>query len=145
MLHDIPSDCYLLPDSGDSQECCRSGPLEVVQQTSLHHVLVSEVSAALEDERGVNIKHLSSHVAQWQITQHSEIPEISSLIELQNKVRAGALARKYLPLLQVVVPDGHLGCPDNVVVGEHDTLGVASSTTGVDQGGALVDGDAPQS
>ena len=51
----------------------------------------------------------------------------------------------FLPFLEAVVPDGKLGGPDNVVVGEHDTLGVASSTTGVDQGGALVDGDAPQS
>ena len=51
----------------------------------------------------------------------------------------------FLPFLEAVVPDGHLGRPDNVVVGEHHTLGVVSGTAGVDQRGALVDGDTAQS
>ena len=50
----------------------------------------------------------------------------------------------FLPFLKAVVPDGQLGGPDNVVVGEHHALGVASGSAGVDQGGALVDGDASQ-
>ena len=50
----------------------------------------------------------------------------------------------FLPFLEAVVPDGHLGGPDNVVVGEHHALGVASGSTGIDKSGALVDGDAPQ-
>ena len=50
----------------------------------------------------------------------------------------------FLPFLEAVVPDGKLGGPDNVVVGEHHALGVASGAAGVDQGGALVDGDASQ-
>ena len=54
------------------------------------------------------------------------------------------LVLPFLPFLEAVVPDGHLGSPNNVVVGEHHALGVASGAAGVDQGGALVDGDAPQ-
>ena len=50
----------------------------------------------------------------------------------------------FLPFLKAVVPDGQLGGPDNVVVGEHHALGVAGGSTGVDQSGTLVDGDPPQ-
>ena len=50
----------------------------------------------------------------------------------------------HLPLREVVVPEGNLAGPDDVVVGEHHTLGVASGARGVDQGGALVDGDTTQ-
>ena len=49
-----------------------------------------------------------------------------------------------LPFLEAVVLDGNFSSPENAVVGEHHTLGVASGSAGVDQGGALVDGDAPQ-
>ena len=113
---------YLLPDSGDAQEGRWPAPLEVVNETSLHHVFVRKVSAALQDDGGVDVKHLASHVAQRQIAQNSEIS-----------------------LLQTVVPDGHLGGPDDVVMGEHHPLGVPRGAGGVDQRGALVDGDTAQS
>ena len=86
----------------------------------------------------MDVKHLARHVTEWQVAQNTKIPVGETISVCQD---GGSLN---LPFLETVVPDGHLGRPDDVVVGEHHTLGVASGAAGVDQGGALVDGDAPQ-
>ena len=52
--------------------------------------------------------------------------------------------RHPLAVLELGEPEVLQGGEDDVVVGEHHALGVASGATGVDQGGTLVDGDAPQ-
>ena len=72
----------LLPDPGYSEESRWSAPLQVVNKTTLHHVLVSEVGAALQDDRGVDVEHLASHVAQWQVTENSEVPAENYLLKL---------------------------------------------------------------
>ena len=79
-------------------------------------------------------------MTQGQITQNSKIPTRDERLVFTML----GLVLPFLPFLEAVVPDGHLGRPDNVVVGEHHALGVASGATGVDQGGTLVDGDAPE-
>ena len=117
--------------------------MEVVEETSFHDVLVSEVGAALQDEGGVDVQHICCHVAQGQIAQNTKIPTTDDNIFIFI-LSIFLFFLFVLPFLKVVGLYGNFSSPQNAVVGEHHALGVASGAAGVDQGRALVDGDAPQ-
>ena len=110
-------------------------PLEIVEETSLHHVLVSEVSASLQDEGSVNVQHICRNMTQGQIAQNTEIPMRNDFCFYPSLLFY--FFSDVLPFLEVVGLYGNFSRPEDAVVGEHHTLGV-------DQSGTLVDGDPPQ-